>query len=513
MLALDDVSLVVRPGEILGLMGHNGAGKSTLIKILTGAEQPTGGQLLVNGRLVQLRSVADARSLGVVAVYQELRIIGTVSVAENLSYPLLPHRFGFVDRKKLRQEALRVLSERGIEIDPMVPAGQLSQAERQLVEISAVLSSGARVVLLDEPTSSLDVEQIERVFALMHRATVEGSSFVFVTHKVNEVLGCADRIVVLRDGRVVAHGARGDFDHERLVAELAGSSGERQRGLGSSQGALVGAFAAGGASRPVATKPADRHESEKTVATVALRVVGLVAGGVRRADLEVNFGEVVGLYGVLGAGRTAFLRALQGLNPVRGGQVVLYGAPFSPRDPADSLEHGLYLLSESRKVDGIIPSMSVRDNQVIAALRLFRHHGGLMDRARVKEQTNREVERLDIRGDPDRPVASLSGGNQQKVLFSRLHMAGARVLLLDEPTRGVDVGAKRHIYEVIRDEAKDGKAVIVSSSEAEEICELCSRCYVVREGRLGDVVLSGKALTPSALRLAAVQSEEEVASE
>jgi ABC-type sugar transport system ATPase subunit len=414
-----------------------------------------------------------------------------------------------VDRKRLRQDALRALSERGIEIDPMVPAGQLSQAERQLVEISAVLSSGARVVLLDEPTSSLDVEQIERVFALMHRATAEGSSFVFVTHKVNEVLGCADRIIVLRDGRVVAHGARGDFDHDRLVAELAGSSGEGFGVAGRAQGLVAGAPAVEGGNAPYAIKLAREQRGTRTMATVALRVTGLVAGGVRRADLDVNFGEVVGLYGVLGAGRTAFLRALQGLNPVRGGQVVLYGAPFSPKDPADSLEHGLYLLSESRKVDGIIPSMSVRGNQVIAALRSFRHYGGLMDRARVKEETDSEVERLDIRGNPDRPVASLSGGNQQKVLFSRLHMAGARVLLLDEPTRGVDVGAKRRIYQVIRDEAKDGKAVIVSSSEAEEICELCSRCYVVREGRLGDVVLSGKALTPNALRLAAVQSEEE----
>lgn len=511
MLALEDVSLEVQPGQILGLMGHNGAGKSTLIKILTGAEQPTAGQLMAGGQPVQFRSVADSRSHGVVAVYQELRIIGTVSVAENLSYPVLPQRFGFIDRKQLRQDALRTLSGRGIDIDPMLPASQLSQAERQLVEIAAVLSSGAKVVLLDEPTSSLDVEQIERVFNLMHRATAEGVSFVLVTHKVHEVLDCADRIVVLRDGHVVAQGARSEFDHERLVAELAGSTGDAQRSKSRTQEVVPGAPAPRGPKVPTGTEVTRQHASTKTAPVPALRVTGLVASGVSHADLEVDFGEVVGLYGVLGAGRTAFLRALHGLNPLHGGQVVLDGAPFRPKDPADSLERGLYLLSESRKVDGIIPSMSVRNNQVLAALRSFRHYFGLVDRARVTAETDSEVERLDIRGDPDRSVGSLSGGNQQKVLFSRLHMAGARVLLLDEPTRGVDVGAKRRIYQVIRDEAREGKAVIVSSSEAEEICELCSRCYVVRKGRLGDVVLSGDALTPDALRLVAVSAEEEVA--
>ena len=516
MLALQDVSLEVRAGEILGLMGHNGAGKSTLIKVLAGAEQPTTGQLLVNGQSGQFRSVADARGLGVVAVYQELRIIGTVSVAENLSYPLLPSRFGFIDHKKLKQDALRALSGRGVEIDPMLPASQLSQAERQLVEITAVLSSGAKVVLLDEPTSSLDVEQIERVFSLMHSATAEGVSFVLVTHKVNEVLDCADRIVVLRDGRVVAQGARGAFDHERLVAELAGSSGEASQGKGRAGGVAPAAPAPPapapqGTGAPAPTGVPVRRASAKAASAPALRVRGLVAGGITQADFDVGFGEVVGLYGVLGAGRTAFLRALYGLNPVRAGQVMLYGASFSPKHPADCLERGLYLLSESRKVDGIIPSVSVRDNQVVAALRSFRRYLGVMDMARVKAETDSEVARLDIRGNPDRPIGSLSGGNQQKVLFSRLHMAGARVLLLDEPTRGVDVGAKRRIYQVIRDEAREGKAVIVSSSEAEEICELCSRCYVVRKGRLGDVALSGDALTPDALRLVAVSAEEEVA--
>jgi ABC-type sugar transport system ATPase subunit len=509
MLALDNVSLEVWPGEILGLMGHNGAGKSTLIKILTGAEQPTSGQLAVAGTPAQLRSVADARSLGVVAVYQELRIIGTVSIAENLSYPVLPQRFGFIDRRQLKKDALRVLSARGIDIDPMMPASQLSQAERQLVEIAAVLSSGAKVVLLDEPTSSLDIEQIERVFHLMRSATAEGVSFVLVTHKVHEVLDCADRIVVLRDGRAVAGGARSEFDHERLVAELAGSTGDsHQSGCSVVEPAPSAHASEIGGTSPAPETPA-QHSSTSATSAPALRVAGLVAGGVRRADLDLHFGEVVGLYGVLGAGRTAFLRALFGVNPMRAGEVLLYGQPYSPKDPADSLEHGLYLLSESRKVDGIIPSLSVRNNQVVAALRSFRRHLGALDRGRVRTETDREAQRLDIRGNPDRPVGSLSGGNQQKVLFSRLHMAGARLLLLDEPTRGVDVGAKRRIYQVIRDEAREGKAVIVSSSEAEEICELCSRCYVVRKGRLGDVLLSGDALTPDALRLVAVRAEEE----
>lgn len=509
MLALENVSLAVRPGEILGLMGHNGAGKSTLIKILTGAEQPTAGQLLVNSKPVHFPTVADARAQGIVAVYQELRIISTVSVAENLAYPLLPHHFGLINRKQLRQGALHTLAARGLDIDPMLPASALSQAERQLVEIAAVLSSGAKVVLLDEPTSSLDAGQIRRVFNIMNGAIRDGVSFVLVTHKVHEVLECAQRIVVLRDGHVVAHGPRSDFDYERLVEELAGSTAEAGTAKGQARRLASPVTPKGAVASEVPGAQPREQVAPSAQSEVALRVTGLVAGGVKRADLEVNFGEVVGLYGVLGAGRTAFLRALYGLNPPRSGQIFLYGGHFHPKGPADSLAQGLYLLSESRKVDGIIPLMSVRENQVVAALRSFKHYLGLMDMARVKAQTDAEVARLDIRGNPDRPIGSLSGGNQQKVLFSRLHMAQARVLLLDEPTRGVDVGAKRRIYQVIRDEAREGKAVIVSSSEAEEICELCSRCYVVRQGELGDVVVSGDKLTPDALRLVAVQSDEE----
>jgi len=473
------VSLELRAGEVLGLMGHNGAGKSTLVKVITGAELPTSGRTTVAGQPIRLGSVADARRHGIVAVYQELRVIPTVTVAENVAYPHLPSRFGFVDRRRLFTQAENSLRMYGVDLDPRRLAGSLSQAEMQLVEVVAALSVGARVILLDEPTSSLGAREISQLEEVVRGAVAGGVAVVFITHKIQEVLDLADRVVVLRDGELVADGERAEFDHARLVRELTGApdfTGQRETGI----------------LERVTDAPTD----------VALAVKDLEAPGVASATLTVESGEVVGLYGLLGSGRTALLRSLYGANPPSAGTVEVLGRPWWPKSPVEALKRGICLLTEDRKHDGVIGPMSVQDNQVVAALRKFRTGLGLFDRRRAKVTTDAERARLGILGAPESAISSLSGGNQQKVLFSRLHLSGAKVLLLDEPTRGVDVGAKRQIYDVIREEARSGKAVLVASSEVEEVLELCNRCYVVHDGRAGDVVLAGPDLTAERLRVA-----------
>lgn len=479
--ALSDVSIEVGRGEVLGLMGHNGAGKSTLIKLITGAERPTSGEIRVAGRPQKMMGAGSARRQGIAAVYQELRTIENVTVAENIFYPNIPHRYGLVDRRRLYSDARRLLADHGLRVDPRVPAGSLSQAQRQLVEIAAARSWGAQLMLFDEPTSSLGADQIEEFLAVVRHQSAAGVGVVLVTHKIDEVLEVADRIVVLRDGRVVSGGPRSDFGRERLVDELTGAvAGEVER-----------------------YRVTARSRLPSAGAQIALKASNLAAGGVVEANIEVSEGEIVGLYGLLGSGRTALLRALYGVNPVVQGTIEVRGRRFFATGPEHALKAGLFLLTEDRKRDGIIAPMSVRGNQTIAALRSFRRGPGVVDRARLRSTTDREVARLNIRGWADGPVSSLSGGNQQKVLFSRLNLAAATLLLLDEPTRGVDVGAKREIYEVIHQEASMGKSVLVASSEADEICELCDRCYVVIDGSIGEIELSGESLTPVALRLAA----------
>jgi len=488
--ALADVSLKVFRGEVVGLMGHNGAGKSTLIKVITGAEQPTTGEVKIEGRPQGATGIGAARSQGIATVYQELRTIENVSVAENIFYPAIPHRYGFVDRRRLYSDARRLLADQGLAIDPKVPAGKLSQAERQLVEIAAAQSWGARLILFDEPTSSLGATQIDEFLAVVRRQASLGIGIVLVTHKIAEVLEVADRIVVLRDGRVVASGLREEFTRQRLVAELTGAvASEAAPDIGSND------------THPSRGKRVNLPGTEAS--NVALKTSHLVAGGVVKADVELSKGEIVGLYGLLGSGRTALLSALYGINPVVGGLIELDGRGYLPDGPADALRRGIFLLSEDRKRDGIIAMMSVRNNQAIASLTRFRRGPGFVDRRLLRSTTDDEINRLNIICRPERPVSSLSGGNQQKVLFSRLHLTGSHVLLLDEPTRGVDVGAKREIYGVIRQEASMGRSVLVASSEVEEICELCHRCYVVVDGCTGDLEFAGDSLTPVGLRLAA----------
>lgn len=485
--ALNDVSLTVNQGEILGLMGHNGAGKSTLIKVIAGAEEPSDGTVRIEGRLLGRDGDSKVLRQRIAVVYQELRTIENVSVAENLLYPALPKRFGIVDRKQLYSRAREILDAEGIDVSERVIASQLSQADRQLIEIAAARSRGAELLLLDEPTSSLGAVQIEALLTVIRREAQHGTAIIFVTHKIGEVLEVADRLVVLRDGRVVAAGLTREFTRERLVGELTGV-------FGSDASPVDGGI--------------ERVRSAAISADSALVARELKAGGVVSATIDVRRGEIVGLYGLLGSGRSALLRALYGANPITGGVLEVFGERFRPSSPKAALSKGLMFLTEDRKRDGIIPDLSVSANAAIAALRKFKSIGGLIKRRKLRSTSLEEARRLNIRARLDEPVRALSGGNQQKVLFSRLHLSGALILLLDEPTRGVDVGAKREIYDVIREEAAQGKAVLVASSEAEEICELCNRCYVVIKGRTGDVILEGSAMTPGSLRRAAASEEE-----
>lgn len=487
--ALVDVSFELHAGEVLCLMGHNGAGKSTLIKIISGAEEPTAGTIYLDRKEVKFTSVQSAQDVGIATVFQELRIIDNISVAENVFLPDLPVQWGFVKKKTMYDEAKRVFEELGIPVDPAAEAGALSQAERQLVEIAAAQRRRAKVLVFDEPTSSLGAEQIEELLRVLRREASRGTAILLVTHKIAEALEVADRILVLRDGRLVADGPRAEFSTERLVSELTGAI------------ELSGSDNIGGGEEVVGVGQREQPAAGKTLLTVN----GLRAGGVKEASLTVSVGEIVGLYGLLGSGRSALLRALYGVNRVTGGEITVDGRPYRPVGPTLALEAGICFLTEERKRDGIVADLSVRSNQALASLSRFRTLLGFLDKRKLAATTDSDLKRLAIRGRGSDLMSALSGGNQQKVLFSRLHFANARLWLLDEPTRGVDVGAKREIYDVIREEASRGRGILVASSEVEEICELCNRCYVVVDGYVGAIELRGDEITQNALRVAAAR--------
>ena len=439
---LHGIDLAIMPGEIIGLVGENGAGKSTLMNIIAGALQPSAGTLAFDGAARALGSIREGRDLGIRFVHQELSTAGALSVAENIF--LGGYRAGaggFLSFRRLN-EAARVLLDRvGLgHIDPRTPLGMLRSGEQQLVELAKAVAEQPRLLILDEPTSSLTPAEGERLFALAHELAGQGVGIVFITHRLEEALAHCDRIVVLRDGRLVADRPASGLTRDELILHMVGRS---------------------------ATFAWRQHGSLSE--TVRLRVEGLAdADHLAGIDLDARGGEIVGLFGLVGAGRTEFLETLYGFRRARAGRVSIDGAPLALGDVRAAVAAGLFMLPEGRKSRGILPTHSVRGNISISALAGLTR-GGFVDRAAEREAAGRMAASLRIRmADIRQPIAALSGGNQQKALFARALLAEPKVLLLDEPTHGVDVGAKAEIYEIIRDLAARGASVIVASSELPE---------------------------------------------
>jgi monosaccharide-transporting ATPase len=463
VLALRDAGLRVNRGEVHALIGENGAGKSTLIKILTGAYRRDAGTITLDGEPIDFHSPQQAQAGGISTIYQEVNLVPFRSVAENVFLGREPHRFGLIDRKVMHRRTEELLDRLGIRLDVGRPLGTINVAMQQMVAIARAISFQARLVVMDEPTSSLDEAEVATLFDVIRQLKADGVSVVFVSHRLDELYQVCDRVTVMRDGRTVADRAINEVSRLELVGLMLGKDLAEVRRSGAT------GFAAGA------------HQAEQRL----LEAHGLQGENraLRHADVSVRAGEIVGLAGLLGSGRTELARAIFGADRVEAGELTVDGRPVRFGSPADAIKAGIGLAPEDRKSEGIVPEMSVRENLTLALLPQL-SKAGIVDRKRQQQVVDRFIERLDIRtAGPDQKIRELSGGNQQKVLLARWLCLSPRLLLLDEPTRGIDVGAKGEIQALINELADEGLGVLMISSELEELLEGSDRVVVLRDGR------------------------------
>lgn len=474
--ALDGVSLEVAAGSCHALCGENGAGKSTLGKVLAGIHSPDAGKLFVRGREVRFDSPRDAFAAGVGMVHQELAYCGNMSVAENLLLGYLPRRGGFVDRAALEQRAHEMLAEIGAELDVRAPMSELRIAQQQLVQIATAVGAGADIVVFDEPTSSLSQADADRLYELIERLKARGVTCIYVSHRMPEIYRLCDTISVLRDGRHVATRPAATLSESELVTLMIGRE--------------LGEY----------LPPSE----ERTVGKELLRVERLsVPGKFRDVSFSLHEGEIVGLAGLVGAGRSEIAQAIFGLEPLESGKVFVDGRDTRIREPKDAIALGIGLVPEDRKRQGLVLGESGLHNTTLPILsRLSRVL--FVRREEEESLASKFFAALRVRTPSlAAPVAGMSGGNQQKVVLARWLAANSRILILDEPTRGVDVGAKAEIHRLIRDLAARGNAVLLISSELPEVIAISHRILVMRQGELVTVVPHAQATQELLLRLMA----------
>jgi monosaccharide-transporting ATPase len=461
--ALEGASLRVGRGQVHAVMGQNGAGKSTLIKILTGAYRRDAGTITLDGQPVDFHSPQQAQAGGVSTIYQEVNLVAFRSVAENIFLGREPRRFGLIDRRRLHREARELLERLGVQLDVTRPLGAINVALQQMVAIARAISFRSKLVVMDEPTSSLDEAEVATLFDVIRQLKADGVSVIFVSHRLDEVYGICDRVTIMRDGRTVDDRALTDVTRLELVALMLGKDLAEVRRSG-------------------ATGFADttHHAAQRLLEAQGLRGTGRT---LQHADVQVSAGEIVGLAGLLGSGRTELARAIFGADAVEAGELKVDGRPVRFGSPADAIKAGIGLAPEDRKTEGIVPEMSLRENLTLALLPAISRYG-IVDRKRQDEVVTRFIKRLDIKTTgPDQKIRELSGGNQQKVLLARWLCLDPRLLLLDEPTRGIDVGAKGEIQALINELADAGLGVLMISSELEELVEGSDRVVVLRDGR------------------------------
>jgi rhamnose transport system ATP-binding protein len=453
-LALDGVSLDLRQGEVHALVGENGAGKSTLIKVMTGVHAPDAGSVLIDGEPVTLRSAADAQARGIAAIFQEPLIFPDLSVAENI---FIGHRDqGRVVRwRRMCADAAEILARLDVHIDPRMPASGLPVAAQQAIEIAKAISLDVRVLIMDEPTAALSAHEVERLFRQVRRLRDAGVAVLFISHRLDEVFELADRVSVFRDGRHVATHARGEVTRAEVVGEMVGRE--------------VSDFYA----------RRDHRAGEVALAVRDLGRTGVFSG----VSFDVRRGEVLGLAGLVGAGRTDVALALFGVAPAEVGTIELDGAPVEIRTPRQALDHGIAYLSEDRRHVGLSLPQSVTANITLPSLRRYISRFGIVDRRAERSSAEGFRERLRIRTPGlSQPVGLLSGGNQQKTMLAKWLNTEPRVLILDEPTRGIDVGAKADVHRIIDELARSGLAIVLISSDLPEVLAVSDRVLVMREG-------------------------------
>ena len=468
--ALDAAELVVRPGEVVALMGENGAGKSTLMKVLSGIYRRDAGELRVNGRAVEIDGPRAAQKLGIGIIHQELALMNELTAAQNIFIGREPRRsFGRLDERRLNEAAAALFDRMELDLDPRREVGTLTIALQQMVEIAKALSFDSRVLIMDEPTAALNDREIAELFRIVAELRDAGVGIVYISHRMDELKRIADRVTVMRDGQHVGTHDVADVTLEEVVAMMVGRRLER----------------------------VDLEVPDHAGAEVLLSVERLRRGrAVRDVSFEVRAGEILGLAGLMGAGRTETARLVFGADAREAGTIRLRGRAVDIASPADAVAAGIGYLSEDRKRYGLALGMSVRDNVALASLARFTSPTGRLDDARMAEAARRYVGELSIRTPHERrEVRLLSGGNQQKVVIAKWLLRDCEVLIFDEPTRGVDVGAKAEIHRLIEALAADGRAIVVISSELPEVLRLAHRVAVMCEGRLTGVLPGGAGTT------------------
>ena len=479
--ALDRVDFELEGGEVHVLLGENGAGKSTLIKMLSGAYRPDEGEILLDGEPVRIASAADAQSLGISTIYQEFNLVPELTVAENIFLGRQPRRFGLVDRRNMRAEARELLERIRVLVEPDETVSSLGVAQRQMVEIAKALSVNARILIMDEPTASLSGEEVERLFEIVRGLKEQRVGIVFISHHLDEVTEIGDRVTVLRDGRFVDR-VPATTDHAELVRMMVG--------------------------RPIEDQyPRRRSESGE----VLLEVKNLSREGVLEdVALSVRAGEVVGIAGIVGAGRTELARAIFGADPVDSGEVWMEGHKIERATPREAKRRGIGFITEDRQGQGIVPPLSVAENLGLASLEA-NTRVGLVDRRGQRRRAVEMIEDLAVRTPgPEQEIRYLSGGNQQKVVIGKWLLADSRVLIMDEPTRGVDVGAKVEIYELMNELTQSGAGILMISSDLPEVLGMADRVLVMGGGRIQGELAVGEATQEKVMALATRGTETAV---
>jgi ribose transport system ATP-binding protein len=476
--ALSDVSFDVAAGEIVGLIGENGAGKSTLMKVLGGVIEPSAGVIRIAGIERKALTVNDAIAAGIAFVHQELNLFDNLDVAGNVFIgrePLTGGPLKLIDRRRLHEAVRPLLNRLGCDFGPETPLVALSLAQRQLVEIAKALSLDARVVIMDEPTSSLTISETRRLLGVVRDLKASGVTVVFISHRLREIEESADRVVVLRDGRVAGRLDRAEIKHDAMIRLMIG------RDL-----------------KALYTPP----QAAAGETMLELVDVTTAAHSGTKVNLAVRAGEILGLSGLVGAGRTELARAVFGIDALVGGRVNLAGAPVSVTEPGDAIAHGIYLVPEDRKRSGLLLDMSVSENVSLADLAAFAS-GGLINFSAETKNAEQQKRRLNIRVPTvDVHAGTLSGGNQQKVVLAKWLSMKPKAIIFDEPTRGIDVGSKAEIYQLMRELADNGVAVLMISSDLEEVIGVSDRVAVMREGAISGFLERAELSEEAVMRLA-----------
>ena len=477
--ALHDVSLFVERGEVLAIVGENGAGKSTLMKILAGVQRPTSGSLRVDGQAVEFSGVRDALRQGIALIHQELNLAPHLDVATNISLGREPNRFGFINRSQVERLARKHLDAVGLDVSPRTIVSSLPIGKQQLVEIAKALSTNARVLIMDEPTSSLSQFESQKLFEVIRDLRSRGVSILYVSHRLGEVQDLADRVVVLRDGQYVGGLSRGEIDRQRMVSLMVGRN--------------LSQF---------------YHRIPHAPGAEILRVTDLrvPANPGHPVSFTLQAGEIVGIAGLVGAGRSELLTTLFGVTPATRGTLKLGDQTRPPRNVPEAIAAGLMLVPEDRRLTGLLTAMSVRRNLSVASLRRDQRIG-FLNRSAERKISTAMIRMLRIKATAEQVAATLSGGNQQKVVLGKWLAMDPKVLLLDEPTRGIDVGAKEEIYQLLHELAGRGVAILFASSEMEEVLGLADRVLVMHEGKIAGELPRTEMSETSIMKLATGQCE------